>query len=94
MDVMSLIIQLLSGAAGGNVAGALLKNLSLGTVLNSVVGIVGGGLGGQILSQILHVAPAAGGLDIGSILTQVAGGGVGGGGLLVLVGLLKSLTSK
>lgn len=94
MDVMSLIIQLLSGAAGGNVAGALLKNLSLGTVLNSVVGIVGGGLGGQILSQILHVAPAAGGLDIGSILTQVAGGGVGGGGLLALVGLLKSLTSK
>jgi uncharacterized membrane protein YeaQ/YmgE (transglycosylase-associated protein family) len=95
MDIMSLVIQLLSGAAGGNVAGALLKNLSLGTVMNSVVGILGGGIGGQILSQVLHVAPAAAGsLDIGSILTQVAGGGVGGGGLLALVGLLKSLTSK
>ena len=41
-SLLPVIIQLVSGAVGGNVAGALLKNLSLGTVLNSVVGILGG----------------------------------------------------
>ena len=45
MNVWSLIIQLISGALGGNAAGALMKKLSLGTVLNSILGIVGGGLG-------------------------------------------------
>ena len=42
---MELIISLISGALGGNIAGALLKNFSLGTALNAVVGIVGGRLG-------------------------------------------------
>ena len=94
MDFVSLAIQLISGAVGGNAAGALFKNLSLGTLWNSVAGIVGGGIGGQILSQVLHVGGGASGLDIGSILTQVAGGGIGGGGLLALIGLLKNMTAK
>jgi len=42
MDIVVLIIQLLSGAVGGNIAGSLLKNYSLGTMWNSVVGILGG----------------------------------------------------
>ena len=48
-----LIIQLVSGAIGGNVAGGLLKNQSLGTLGNSIAGIVGGGLGGQLLSGVM-----------------------------------------
>ena len=48
-NIVPLIIQLVSGALGGNVAGGLLKKLSLGTALNSIVGILGGGLGGQLL---------------------------------------------
>lgn len=83
-----------SGALGGNITGALIKSLSLGTLGNSLAGIVGGGIGGQILAQLLHIAPAAGGLDIGSILTQVAGGGVGGGALMAIIGVLRSLASK
>ena len=94
MDIVSLLIQLASGALGGNAAGALFKNLSLGTLWNSVAGVAGGGLGGMILNQVLHLGPAAGGMDIGSILTQVAGGGLGGGGLMALIGLLRSMTSK
>jgi len=49
---MDLIISLLSGAVGGNVAGGALKNYNLGTIWNSVVGILGGGVGGQILSAL------------------------------------------
>lgn len=41
------LICLASGAVGGNIAGALMKDKSLGTLWNSVVGILGGGLGGQ-----------------------------------------------
>ena len=42
-----IILQLISGAVGGNVAGALTKARSLGPVWNSVLGIIGGIAGGQ-----------------------------------------------
>lgn len=42
--MLGTIISLLSGALGGNIAGSLMKKFSMGTVLNSVVGILGGGL--------------------------------------------------
>lgn len=44
-NTVVLIIQLISGALGGNIAGFLFKKISLGTVLNSILGIIGGGLG-------------------------------------------------
>ena len=31
---LGMIIQLISGAVGGNIAGSLMKNASMGTVLN------------------------------------------------------------
>lgn len=97
-NLIPLIIQLVSGAVGGNVAGALFKNISLGTLWNSVAGIVGGGLGGQILQALLGVGAgsvaAGGSVDIGSILSQVAGGGVGGGVLMAIIGLIRSAMSK
>ena len=52
MSIVGLIVQLVSGAVGGNVAGAALKKFGLGTVGNSIVGILGGGLGGQILGML------------------------------------------
>lgn len=91
---MELIIALLSGAAGGNLAGALLKKYSLGTLWNSVAGIVGGGLGGQILGMLGASGAASGGMDVGAIIGQIASGGVGGGVLMVVVGLIKSAMAK
>ena len=89
-----LIIQLISGAVGGNVAGGVMKNLSLGTLGNSIAGIVGGGGGGQILAAVMGGGAAAGGLDIASIMTQVAGGGIGGAGALAIVGMIKNMMAK
>ena len=63
-----LIVQLVLGAIGGNLGGALMKNLSLGPVGNSIAGIIGGGLGGQILNAVL--GSGAGGGMVG----DVAGG--------------------
>jgi hypothetical protein len=99
MNVTSLLIQLVSGAVGGNVAGAALKKYDLGTVGNSIAGIVGGGLGGQILGMLTGGGAAAaaaggGGMDIGSILGSIGGGGIGGAILMIIVGLLKSAMAK
>jgi hypothetical protein len=96
VNIVALIIQLVSGAVGGNVAGALLKKFSLGTVANSIVGILGGGLGGQLLAMLgVGGAGAAGGaLDVGSIISSIAGGGVGGGVLMAIIGLIRSALKK
>ncbi len=95
MDMTSLLISLVSGAVGGNAAGKVLKNFDMGTLWNSVAGIVGGGLGGQIMGQLgIDPGAAAGGGDLASIVSQIAGGGVGGAILLVVAGYLKRMMSK
>lgn len=91
-SLVPLLIQLASGAVGGNLAGSLLKNFNMGTLWNSVAGIAGGGIGGQILGSVLGMG--TGGMDIAGILSQVAGGGVGGGILLVVVGLIRNAMKK
>ena len=89
MDATSLIIDLISGAIGGNAAGAAMPNKSLGTLGNTIAGIVGGGLGGQILQALLP-ALSGGGSDLGGILSNIAGSGIGGGLLMAVVSLLKN----
>jgi uncharacterized membrane protein YeaQ/YmgE (transglycosylase-associated protein family) len=99
MDWMSLIISLVSGAVGGNAAGKVMKNFDMGTLWNSVAGIVGGGLGGQIMGQ-LGIDPAAataavsGSGDLGSIASQIGGGGVGGAVALVAASYIKKMMGK
>ncbi|MDO5621159.1 MAG: hypothetical protein Q4G24_06790 [Paracoccus sp. (in: a-proteobacteria)] len=98
MEYLPLIISLLSGAAGGNIVGALAKNLNLGTAGNSIAGILGGGLGAQILGMLGAGGAAAAsqstGLDIGSIIASVAGGGAGGGALMAIIGVVRQMMNK
>jgi hypothetical protein len=94
MNVMSLLIQLVCGAVGGNVAGGLLKQYNLGPIGNTIAGLVGGVGGGQLLGMLvpsLGAAAASGGMDIGSIVGQIAGGGVGGAVVMVIVGIIKQM---
>lgn len=51
MDFTSLLVQLVSGAVGGNAAGAANKARSLGPVINTILGAVGGIGGGQLLGD-------------------------------------------
>jgi hypothetical protein len=97
--VVGLIIQLIAGAAGGNIAGSLLKQFDLGVLGNSIAGVIGGGVGAQVIGALLGGgagadAAAGGGLDIGSIIGQIVSGGVGGGILMVIVGLVKQAMGK
>jgi len=92
-NLLPLIIQLVSGGVGGIGAGQLMKKNSLGTIINAIVGIIGGGLGGQLLN-LLNIGTGSGGVDVGSIVGDIASGGIGGGVLLVIVGLIKKAVTK
>jgi len=94
MNIIDLLIQLISGAAGGNLVGALFKNMSLGPVGNSLAGIVGGGLGGQILQSLMGSGAAGGGLDLQGVIGSIAGGGIGGGVIMAIIGFIKSMMAK
>ena len=89
MDIVNILISLVIGGVGGKVAGALLKNFSLGTILNTVAGVVGGGVGGSILSSLTGMDTS--GTDISGLIGATGGAVVGGGGLLVIVGLIRNM---
>src|SRR5437763_15659149 len=92
--IVGLIMQLVSGAVGHNIVRAAMKQYDLGTIGHSIAGLIGGGVGAQIIGVLVGGGTGTdlgggGGLDIGSIIGQVASGGVGGGILMVIVGLIK-----
>jgi hypothetical protein len=67
-DIVSLIIWILAGVAGGNAAGELLKGrYDLGPG-NTVAGAIGGVIGTLILQFLL---PALRGIDYGPIIGQL-----------------------
>jgi hypothetical protein len=88
---LPVILQLVGGAGGGNGIGALLKKISLGPVFNTIVGLIGGVGAGQLIKLL---APALGGTDLGGILGQIVGGGVGGALLTAIVGFIRNLIAK
>jgi len=102
MDWLSIIIQIIAGAIGGNAAGKAMKDYDLGSTGNSIAGVVGGVLGGQILERLFggaapavaDAAQAAGGMDIGAIIQSLAGGGIGGAVLMIIAGIIKKQMAK
>lgn len=104
MDYVNLLISLISGIVGGNVAGAAAPQKSLGTLGNSIAGLFGGGLGGSILNALgviatqvaTHPAGAQGAanLDIASLVANIVGSGVGGGVLTLVAGIVRDLLVK
>jgi hypothetical protein len=91
-SLIALVVQLISGAVGGNAVGAAFKDVNLGTLGNSIAGAIGGGIGGQLLAALIP-AGAGGGLDVGSLLGEIAGGGAGGALLTIIAGLVKNMTA-
>lgn len=51
MNWLPLIVSLVSGGVGGNIAGAVIQKFNLGPVGNTIAGLVGGGVGGQLLNM-------------------------------------------
>ena len=87
MNLTTLIVQLIAGALGGYAAGSFSKDMSLGTIGNSVVGALAGGVGGQILIAMLGLSGTV------QIVSALVTGGVSGGLAALLIGFLKSRIS-
>ncbi len=81
---MEWIISLVAGAVGGNLGGAIFKNLSLGTVMNSIAGIFGGA-GGMSIMNSLNASSGS------NLLNQLGGGAVGGTVVMAVIGLIKKV---
>ena len=101
MDWLSVIISLVSGAVGGNIAGAAMPDKNLGTIGNTIAGLVGGGAGEYIIKALglITTATAAGTtgdghFDLTAILASIAAGGVGGGALTAIIGFVKEMIQK
>lgn len=104
MDILNLIISLVSGAVGGNVAGAAVQDKSMGAVANSVLGLLGGGAGDFILKALGVIgtaaatsatgAPTGHEMDISSLLANIGVSGVSGGVLTAIITLIKDAMAK
>jgi hypothetical protein len=94
MNMLALLIAVVSGAIGGNAAGGAMPDKSLGSLGNSIAGILGGGAGTAILRVLGLVHGGAGDLDLTSVLENVAAGGVGGGGAMAAIGAIRSALNQ
>lgn len=96
MDPLLLIVQLIGGGAGGSIAASLLKNMNLGNVGNVLSGVIGGFLGGNVVNSALGVTKsvAATGVDPGVLVSQLAGSGIGGALMMILVGMLRQVFAR
>ncbi len=88
-----ILINLVAGALGGNASGKSYSTFDLGTLGNTIAGLVGGGVLGQVVTLLVPAvasAAATGNLSIGNIITQVIGGGAGGAVLTAIIGAIKN----
>lgn len=104
VETISTIISLISGAVGGNVAGAAMPQKSMGGIVNTIAGLIGGGVGEFILKAFGVIsamtattaagAPTGHELDFAQILSSIAAGGVSGGVLTGIITAIKDAIKK
>ena len=104
MDVTTIIIDIIAGAIGGNIAAVAIKQYTLGTAGNSIAGLIGGVIGGWIILKLFGGAmPAAteaagaavsSGMSAGQIIAQIIGALIGGAILQLIAGAIKQQTAK
>ena len=96
---MDLLISLIAGAIGGNIAAGLLVSVNLGLLVNSLAGVLGGGLGAHALGWLgagglARTAADSAVLDPAALGTQLAAGALGGAACLMAAGLLRNLMTR
>lgn len=88
---LPIIIQLVAGAVGGNLAGG--RGKGLGGTGNTVAGAAGG-VGLAQLLQVLGLGAGGSTTDLMSLLTSIVGGGAGGGILTAILGSVMGGNKK
>ncbi|EJC80484.1 hypothetical protein Rleg4DRAFT_2115 [Rhizobium leguminosarum bv. trifolii WSM2297] len=82
--LLPLVIQLISGAIGGNAASAALKQHAINVVARTIAGAIGGVAGGMLLGMVGGEAAMTG------LIADGIGGLIGGGILSTLAGLVMA----
>ncbi len=95
MDIVGLLVNLVSGGVGGNIAGAAWKDKSLGALGNTIAGLIGGA-GGAYIMQAVGLLNSIGmaNMSVSSILGSIGSSAVGGAVLTAIVGMIKSSMNK
>jgi hypothetical protein len=99
MNWIGIIVQLIAGAVGGWGTAKAVKRVDLGSTIGNVIAGAIGGVGGTWLASLipglsgmLTSTAAAGGTDIGVLVSQAVASLVGGGVLTAIVGAIKNAT--
>ncbi|MFN3207601.1 MAG: hypothetical protein ACE369_01105 [Roseovarius sp.] len=96
---MDVLISLIAGAMGGNIAGGLLGRYSLGFVINSSLGVLGGWLGARFLDGaglggLAQTASDSAALDPVALAAQLVAGAVSGGLCICAIGTLRRVATR
>jgi hypothetical protein len=92
--LLPVVIQLIGGAAGGNVVAALLKNLNLDKVVATIAGIIGGVGGGQLAGYLDLFEKIFGAGTTGDVVGNGGASAIGGALLTAIVGFIKKAMAK
>lgn len=85
MGIVDIIVWIIVGAIAGWLASLVMKtNRSQGLLEDIIIGIVGAFIGGFVLNLLGVGAPAAGQLNIASILTAFLGA-------VILIAILRAI---
>ena len=90
MNLTSLVIQLIGGVSGAQGIIAIFHQMSSGSTLDTIIGLIGGFVGGQLVGLI----PGLEGTDIVGVIGNLVGGGLGGGALTVILMLMRKALKK
>jgi hypothetical protein len=88
-QLIPLLIQLIGGGAGGNIAGSLLKNIDLSKLAQTIIGVIGGVAGGQAVNWLGLLESILGSGGAGSLAGGAGASAVGGGLLVAIIGMIK-----
>lgn len=88
-QLLPMLIQLIGGGAGGNIAGSLLKNIDLSRLAQTVIGIIGGVAGGQAINWMGVLESVLGAGGAGGMLGNAGVSGVSGAILVAIIGMIK-----
>lgn len=91
MKIDPLIISLISGVVGGNIAGRILKDRSLGMIGNSLAGITGGGIVGSAMGGWVGGST---GNAMAALVSNIVGSAIGGGILIPIYALGSEIARR
>lgn len=103
MDIVSLIISLVGGAIGGNIAGPATQDKNLGVPGNTIAGLIGGPLGTYIMQALGLLGVTTGAPDVvaqvnttdwAELLKTLLAGGGSGAVVTALVAFIKDAMNK